>query len=356
MNGSSPRRPNDFGLVMPAEFEPHAGCLMAWPVTEAVFGAHLEAAREQYAAVARAVRRFEPLTMIARPDQADQARKMCGPDIDVWPLPLDDSWTRDTGPTFVRTSDGRIGGVDWRFNGWGGVWPDHDQDKELAGRVLDRLGMARFEAGLVLEGGAIHVDGRGTLMAVKPCLLDPNRNPDWTLADLEKALTDYLGVRRFIWLEYGLADDETAGHVDNVACFARPGVVLAHDRDDPADVDYPGVKANLKRLAKSRDADGRTLEVVPIKPPAVRYGKNGRLTLSYINFYLPNGGVVLPAFNDPKDRIALEVIKQVFPDREAVQVPVLDILHGGGGIHCITQQVPSGPPLEAKGSVKEGSR
>ena len=215
------------------------------------------------------------------------------------------------------------------------------KDALLASTILNHLEAPIFEADFVLEGGGIHVDGCGTLMAVAPCLLDPNRNPGLTVSDLEILLSAYLGVTSFIWLDHGLENDETAGHIDNVACFAAPGVVLVHDASDPVDGNYERSKENIARLKKSKDAAGRSLEVIPIEQPGYREGKNGRLALTYINFYLPNKGVVMPRFDDPADENAYEIISRVFPDRRIVRLPALDILYGGGGIHCITQQQPA---------------
>ena len=342
---NSEQYPLKDGLHMPAEFEPHAGCWMAWPCSEEVFPGALDKARHAYASVARAIAGFEPLTMVARPEDVRAASELCGLTVRVVPMDIDDSWTRDTGPTFVVNGRGGVAGVDWRFNGWGGVWPDCQKDALLARNILEHLGMRRYEADLVLEGGAIHTDGQGTLIAVAPCILDPNRNPGMTLPELEARLRNYLGMERFIWLDHGHEDDETAGHVDNVACFAEAGVVLIQTTDDPADGNFEGSRENLARLKASKDARGRALEIVELPQPDYQEGKDGRLTLSYINFYLPNGGLVMPSFGDPRDEAARDILAGVFKDRQIAQLPALDILHGGGGIHCITQQQPAGEPL-----------
>ncbi|MEW6264208.1 MAG: agmatine deiminase family protein [Thermodesulfobacteriota bacterium] len=343
-NPAASARPAEQGFRLPAEFEPHARCWMAWPCRSAAFGAHFEAARSAFASVARAVAACEPVIMLANPEHLADATRRCGPGIEVRTLEMDDSWTRDTGPTFVRNRFGRVAGVVWRFNGWGGVWTEHRQDARMARRILASWPMRAFEAELVLEGGAVHVDGEGTLLAVLPCLLDPARNPGLTRTDLEEILARYLNVTRFIWLEHGLEDDETAGHVDNVACFARPGLVLVHAAADPDDGNHHRARENLARLQSATDARGRRLEVIPIEQPARREGRNGRLCLSYINFYLANGGAIIPAFDDPKDQEARRIIEAVFPRRRVIQVPALDIVHGGGGIHCVTLQQPMGEP------------
>lgn len=336
--------PTDHGFRMPAEFEPHAACWMAWPRNPEVFPGRLTQARAAYAETARRVAEFEPVIMLAHPEDAAAAADQLGETVQVLPMIIDDSWTRDTGPTFLVNEAGQTAGVDWRFNGWGGVWPDYQNDAQQARLILEHLGARSYQADFVLEGGAIHTDGQGTLMAVAPCLLDSNRNPGLTLADMEQLLTAYLGVEQFIWLEHGLENDETAGHVDNVACFIRPGVVLLQVTSDPDDGNYHGCRENLRLLESARDARGQSLEVIRIEQPGRREGKDGRMALSYVNFYLPNGGVVMPSFDDPRDEPARELIQSLFPGRRVVQIPGLDIVYGGGCIHCITQQQPAGTP------------
>ena len=333
------------GFYMPAEYELQAGCWMAWPCRESAFVDHFAGAKAAYAEVARTIAQYEPVIMLANPGEEAEAGRECGPTVRVLTMALDDSWTRDTGPTFVVDGRGQVAGVDWIFNGWGNVWPDHAQDARQAARILEHLGLPRYEADFVLEGGAIHVDGQGTLMAVAPCLLNPGRNPGMTRPELEKKLSAFLGVSHFIWLEHGLENDETAGHVDNVACFVRPGVVMVQTTDDPHDGNYEGCRDNFARLKGFRDAQGRQLEVIEVKQPGYREGKDGRLAMSYINYFLANGAVIMPSFGDPGDGPAFEVVSRAFPERRVVQLPVLDILHGGGGIHCITQQQPVGGSL-----------
>jgi len=330
---------------MPGEFEPHARCWMAWPCRRSAFGTRLEAARAAYASVARTISGFEPITMLANSIDVSEAARLCGPGVTILPMDIDDSWTRDTGPTFLVDDDRCVAGVDWIFNGWGNIYPDHEQDAQMARKILDHLGMRRYEADLVSEGGAVHVDGRGTFLAVEPAILDDRRNPGMSRKEAENILSACLGVQQFIWLPFGLENDETAGHVDNVACFVRPGVVLVNSTSDPQDGNYLGSRENKAVLRASRDTSGRTLEVIPIEQPGYREGKEGRMALSYINFYIANGGIVMPAFDDPLDQAAFQAIRRIYPDRKVVQLPVLDILYGGGGIHCITQQQPEGDPL-----------
>jgi agmatine deiminase len=331
---------------MPPEWAPHARCWMQWPCREPLFGEHLRAAREAYAEVAQTIAEFEPVTMIASPEHVVEASLKCGPGVSTFSLPLDDSWCRDSGPTFVVNARGEVAGVAWKWNAWGDKYPDHQRDAQVSRAVLEHLGMRRYAAPLVLEGGAIHVDGEGTLLTTESCLLNPNRNPDLGRAEVEELLRQYLGVRTILWLNGGVEDDDTDGHVDNVACFVRPGLVLALNSSDPADGNYAMLTENIERLRASTDAAGRSLEVVPIEQPRRREMADGRrLALSYVNFYIANGGIVMPAFEDPQDRHAYDIVQRAFPDRRVMQVPATEIVFGGGGIHCITQQQPAGEPV-----------
>lgn len=335
------RSPADDGFRMPAEWAPHARCWMGWPCRGSLWGDGLEAARAAYAGVARAIAAFEPVTMLANEAELQEAQAHCGAGVTCDAMPLDDSWLRDSGPTFVVDGRGGLAGVDWRFNSWGEKFLPYDQDALLAERLLGRLGIRRYAAPLVLEGGSIHVDGEGTLLTSEECLLNLNRNPDLDRAGIEDLLRRYLGVEAFVWLGQGLDKDETDGHVDNIACFVRPGVVMAVTCDDPADPNHAILADNLARLRKAKDARGRALEIVELPlPREARYLRGERLALSYVNYYIANGGVVMPAFGDAHDALAREIVGKAFPERRIAQVPAGDVLVGGGGIHCITQQQP----------------
>ncbi len=327
---------------MPAEWAVHDRCWMAWPCRESLWGDGIEAARAAYANVAQAIAEFEPVTMVCNPSDVAEASLVCGAGIEVLSLPIDDSWMRDTGPTFVTDGRGEIAGIDWRFNGWGKIYEVYGQDAQLASRMAEQLGIRSFSAPFVLEGGAVHVDGEGTALASEQCLLDPNRNPDVSRDEMDRNLRDFLGVDRVIWVEKGYDGDETAGHIDEIACFAAPGLVLACTTEDQDDENYPVFRANLDRLRAATDASGRSLDIVELPTPRRRDRSDGqRLTLSYVNFYIANGGVVIPEFEDDQDDRAFRLFREIFPDRRVVQVPALDIVVGGGGIHCITQQQPA---------------
>lgn len=333
------------GMFMPAEWEPHARCWMQWPRRASLWGPYLPQAIVAYARVARAIAAYEPVTMVAHPEDAAEARLACGSGVDVVALEIDDSWARDTGPTFVKDPSRGVAGVHWQFNGWGAKYAHIQHDAKVGGEILKRLGMRAFAAPLVLEGGSFTVDGYGTLIATEQCLLNANRNPELHPREIAEALAMYLGVRRVLWLDRGLEGDETDGHVDMVACFAGRGRVLLNS-PAPGEPNYPAMEENRARLAGMSDAGGKPLEVLDVPQPRQGRHDDGRLMpLSYINFYIANGAVIVPAFGDPLDDTAAGIIAGAFPGRDLVQVPALDIARGGGVIHCITQQQPEGDPV-----------
>lgn len=327
---------------MPAEWEPHDRCWMAWPCREELWGDRLDDVRDAYAAVAQAIAEFEPVTLVANPGDVAAASIACGKTVDVTPMEIDDSWMRDIGPTFVVNGAGEVAGCDWHFNAWGNKYEYFNKDARLAEALLQKVGLRRFDAPFVLEGGAIHSDGEGTILTTETVILNPNRNPGMDREEAEEALKEWLGARKVIWLPAGYHYDETDGHIDNVACFARPGLVLATSCPDEGDPNYEILKANIEILRASTDANGRQIEVVTIDQPAKMEEDGQRLARSYVNFYIANDGVVVPSFEDKRDNAARRAIAEAFPDRKVVQVPAVDIVRGGGGIHCITQQQPKG--------------
>jgi agmatine deiminase len=339
--------PRELGFALPPEGVRHDRCWMTWPGREELWGARMAEARQAYAEVAQTIAQFEPVTMIARPELTAEASLHCGQGVSVLPVEHDDSGSRDTAPTFVVDRQGQLAGIDWRFNGYGQSVPEFAKDARLAEAICERLKVPRFVAPIVLEGGAVHVDGEGTCLVCAAAVLDPKRNPGLGRADAEAALRGYLGIDKVIWLEQGLVGDRTGGHVDNLACFARPGLVLALAGRDQEDANYPVLQDNLARLRAESDAKGRALEVVAIEQPAARLSADGsRIAASYINFYLANGAVILPMFDDPMDTPAYRAVGAAFPDRRVIQVDASDLVLGGGGIHSITQQQPAAPAAE----------
>jgi agmatine deiminase len=330
---------------MPPEFGRHQRTLMAWPARLDLWAGHAERAEDDYAAVARAVAAFEPVTMVCPPGSSGDVRDRCGAGIEPMELPIDDSWMRDNGPIFVTNDLGEVAMVHFRFNSWGEKYLPYDQDALVPERLAEAFGVRRYEAPMVLEGGSFFVDGEGTLFTTEECLLNPNRNPDLSRAELEESLRAYLGVDTIVWLPNGMADDrDTDGHIDGVAQIVRPGTVMLLRPKDPNDPDTPRGDRNAAVLAATRDATGRSLDVreVPITG-SVDVAGYGPVAIPYLNFYLVNGGVIVPVGRIPADEEALALIGSAFPDREVVGVPGEIISLGGGGPHCITQQIPDGP-------------
>lgn len=347
---------------MPAEWEPHDATLMIWPERPDNWRDRARPAQAAFAAVAGAIARFEPVIMAASPGKAARARDALPSAVRVIAIATNDSWARDIGPFFVTNDAGEVCAVDFPFNAWGGeahgLYAPWDDDDAFAARVAAELGIPCRRGPCVLEGGTVHVDGTGTALVTEPCLLDPGRNPGVTRGQMEDWLASWLGIRKVIWLGASVPEDETGGHIDNLACFSSPGKVLLAWCDDPADPHYQVSRDALSRLAAATDAAGRRLVVdrLPM-PPEMRFtdaeaagivrGNNGmkraagqRLAASYVNFYIANGAVIAPAFGAPTDQAAREVLARSFPDREIVMLPTREILLGGGNIHCITRQIP----------------
>jgi agmatine deiminase len=352
------------GFRMPAEWEPHAGAWMLWPERPDNWREQARPAQRAYAAVAAAIARSEPVTMCVCAGQFAAARAMLPAGVRVVEISSNDAWMRDVGPTFLVDRKRRVRGVDWMFNAWGGkaggAYLDWELDDQVAAKVLEIESTVRYRAPFILEGGAIHVDGQGTLLTTEECLLNPNRNPTLRRAQIESLLERYLGVREIIWLGRGVFNDETDGHVDNLCCFVRPGEVVLTWCDDPDDPQYDISRAAFEVLVKAKDARGRGLKIHKILQPGPLYMSEAeaagiersadckhrpageRLAASYVNFYIANRHIVMPLLDPRTDRAAKATLARLFPRRKVIGVPSREILLGGGNIHCITQQQPRG--------------
>lgn len=351
------------GYRMPAEREAHAGCWMAWPERTDNWRDEAEPAQLAYAAVAEAITESEPVTMAVSDTQFEHCRSLLSPTIRVVELSSDDAWMRDIGPTLLVGPGGAVRGVDWHFNAWGGhdggLYESWDRDERAARKVLEVEAIERYRAPIVLEGGSIHSDGEGTILTTEECLLNPNRNPSLSREQIERTLLDYLGAEKVIWLGRGVYGDETDGHVDNLACFVRPGVVLLSWSEDRSDPQHEISLDALHRLERSGDARGRAIEVIRIPAPGpltitereaagVRQvcgsqprRAGDRMAASYVNCYVANRRVVFALLDDRRDAEAAEVLGRCFPEREIVGVSGREILLGGGNIHCITREIPA---------------
>jgi len=344
LDAASPSPLQD-GFFWPAEWEPHRRTWICWPARAECFGGAegILRAKQAYARVARALSAFEPVALAVRPQEAAEARLATGGKVEILEMALDDSWARDFGPTFLKNRRGRLSGVQWIFNAWGQKYHPYAYDATFARRVLEAAGAAVFNAPLVCEGGALSSDGAGTILTTEQCLLNPNRNPGRTREQVDEILRLYLGARKVIWLGGAFSDLETDGHIDNIAGFVSPGRVILGMPAAKSHPDYGPVHEAQRLLKTAYDADGRVLEIIPLpQPKKQRHNWSGRLlATSYVNFYLANGAVIMPAFDDPQDEEARTILAQCFPGRDIMQIDALDIVQGGGGIHCITQQEPA---------------
>lgn len=327
--------PADEGFHFPAEWQPHERTLMQFLPTQNFERHDIAASRAEWADVANAVVEFEPVTMAVRTQDMPSASRLLSSAVDLIEMPLNDGWCRDSGPMILVNGgpERRVAGFE--FNCWGRKFAPYDDDALVKARFAERFDMPFHPADLVLEGGAVHVDGEGTAITTEQCLLHPNRNPGMSKTEIEAVLKGWLGVEKVIWLAKGLAPDPiTDGHVDGIAAFAAPGVVLVHTTDDAGDPNRTITAAAREVLERSIDAKGRKLEVIPVPLTSP--------DVAHMNFYICNGAVVVPVVGAGRDDDApLAVLRDVFPDREIVPIGGRLIAEGGGGVHCITQQVPS---------------
>ena len=335
---------------VPAEWEPHAGCLMAFPWDASDnWGTNLAAGQREVAAIANAIAKYEPVVMAANPGTEDAARALVGPGVTVFSYPINDCWARDNGPIMtVNARRTAMVGLDFDFNGWGGKFP-FALDQYLPEGLAQEIGIQLHDVSMVLEGGSVIQDGQGTLIATEECLLNPNRNPNMTKAQIESTLLTAFGASKFIWIPYGLfADTITNGHIDLLCAFVGPGQLLFHMPTDPNSPNYPRMQENLQVLSSATDAQGRSFQITTMPyqpwfnyPTNTGQGTNLVRTFSYTNYYRTAGNVVVPLANVPDaDAGALAVLRSVFPDKQVVGVPAPTLAWNGGGVHCITQQIP----------------
>lgn len=331
--------PKQDGFVMPAEWEAHLRTWMMWPCRTEVWD-DIQETRRNYTAVAHAIRTHEPLTMVVHPDDAKAAHAMLGSDIELLVEPIDDSWARDAGPNFVKHADGRKAGLSFRFNAWGGKYTPYNGDDAASSAILQAAGVQEYHSHLIAEGGGISVDGEGTILTTQTCFPNANRNPGWTQDQIETELMACLGGTKVIWLPGNALETETDGHVDGIAQFVAPGVVLI-EGTGPADHEFYDINcANIAAMEGQTDAAGRPIRLVQIPDADDADSDHELFCRSYVNSYLCNGGVIMPAYGIAEDDIVAEVFRDLFPDRAITRVPIPSIAVGGGGIHCITQQEP----------------
>lgn len=367
--------PAQLGFRMPAEWEPHAATWIAWPHNREDWPGKFSPIPWVYTEIVRLLARSEPVHVVVRDRQMKRraADRLDAAGVDMgqvrfFKAATDRVWLRDSGPTFVVRDGqashdgpaGRVGLVEWKFNAWA-KYENHRSDRRLPRRVSSWLNLPRWvprveqggrQARVVMEGGAIDVNGRGTLLTTEECLLGEvqARNPGLGRTELEQVFADYLGIRHVVWLGRGIVGDDTHGHVDDLTRFVGPRTVVTVVEPDPADLNHEPLRENLDRLRAARDQDGEPLEVIELPMPRPVVFEGLRLPASYANFYIGNTVVLVPTFNDPADRVALEILARAFPDREVVGIHCLDLVLGLGTLHCLSQQQPLDPAgrLESK--------
>ncbi|ART79439.1 agmatine deiminase [Oceanisphaera avium] len=349
-------------LMMPGEWAPQAAVWMIWPYRPDNWRNKGAPAQTTFSELARLIAKVTPVYMAVPAEHMYKARAIMPSDITLVAIESDDAWARDTGPTVVLNAEGERVGINWVFNAWGGtqggLYESWSQDQAVAGAMLAQHAIPKRDSPLILEGGAIHVDGEGTLLTTKECLLNSNRNPNWSQAEIEQELSTQLGVSHFIWLPKGVYLDETDGHIDNMACFARPGEVILHWCDDQADPQYDRSQAAYQVLSQARDAKGRALKIWKLPQPgpltitdeeasgvqastAQPRIAGERMAGSYVNFLITNNRLIYPLLDAKTDNNAHQLLEEIFPELEIIGLPAREILLGGGNIHCITQQIPA---------------
>jgi agmatine deiminase len=335
---------------MPAEWEPHRGTWLSWPHKEASWPGKFGPIPKIFAAMVRHLAGHEEVHInVAGAEMEHAVRQLLADEgagsgnVFFHYHPTNDAWCRDHGPIFVqRASEDQSQAIlDWDFNAWGGKYPPYDLDDVIPTRIAHELGIPVFAPGIVMEGGSIDVNGRGTLLTTEACLLNPNRNPHLDRQAIEKYLRAYLGASNILWLGEGIAGDDTDGHVDDLTRFVNPTTVVTVVEDDPADENYEPLQSNLERLKGMMDQDGQPLRVVTLPMPRALHHEGQRLPASYANFYIANGLVLLPTYDRERDDEAFGTLQTLFPDREVIAIDCSDLVWGLGAFHCVTQQWPS---------------
>ena len=347
------KTPAELGFYMPAEWYPHAATWLTWPKDPETWPGRVEQVEKTYLEIIAALAPHETVNLLVDDDTTEQAvRRHCNfpgaENVRFHQIPTVDSWIRDYGPNFLLSHDGKAGAFnDWIFNAWGNKYEALKQDDEIPRLLEPILKLSRFEPGIVLEGGSIEVDGNGCVLTTEQCLLNPNRNPQLSRGEIEQCLKDYLGVVKVLWLGEGIVGDDTDGHIDDIARFVAPNVIVCAVEDDPQDANYEILQDNLKRLKVMTNANDRPFEIVTLPMPGIVGGSStatrdlDRLPASYANFLIANNVVLLPVFGHPNDARAVETLQRVFRDRRVVPIDCEPLVWGMGTIHCLSQQQPA---------------
>ncbi|UUO06915.1 agmatine deiminase family protein [Blastopirellula sp. J2-11] len=336
-------KPSELGYRWPAEWEPHVGTLLSWAHNRESWPDKFKPIPFVYQRLVETLSQFEPVHIQAAGDALEEAQRMVGhlPNVTLHPIATNDAWARDHGPIFLQSTAGEQprAALDWRYNAWGGKYPPWDADDASAQLLLADLDIPYFEPGIILEGGAVEGNGAGVILTTEECLLNPNRNPTLSRDDMERYLRDYLCAEKVLWLGRGIVGDDTDGHIDELARFVAPNRIVAAYEPNPGDENHEPLAENFARLQAMTDQHGKPFEVIKLPMPQPKLVGEQRIPACYCNFYIANGVVIVPQFDDPADAGAVEVLRRCFPEREIVPLPALDLVWGLGAYHCITQQI-----------------
>ena len=336
------------GFRMPAEWAQHDAIWLAWPYDPTTFPDRVERVEQTYIEIVKEIHQSEEVNLfvIDEPTKTKVTKifSQAGINMDlvhIYVSDYADVWFRDYGPIFIQNSQHELAMVHWDFNSWGEKYETLLRDKQIPEVINKKLGLTCFKPGIVLEGGSIDVNGKGTLLTTEQCLLNSNRNPTLNKQQIETTLSEYLGVHHFIWLKRGILGDDTDGHIDDLARFVNPTTIVYAYTDDPNDEDYEALQENYEILCQALDQDGKKLQIIKLPLPRVISDENYRLPASYTNFYIGNTKILVPIFNHPNDKKALQILQELFPTRKVIGINCTDLVYGFGTIHCISQQQPS---------------
>ena len=350
MSKNKTESPAAQGFAMPAEWTPHAATWTSFPFDDDLWEGHLEGVREEFVQLIAMIARFEPVMLNVRDEEVErEARARLEKtenglqNITFHRIPLNDVWFRDNGPLFVKNAEGQIALTDWTFNAWGEKYSPWDKDDCAPQEVAKTLGMKRFAFPQVMEGGALELNSRDVCLTTRSCLLSQHRNPNMAQNEIEAVLRDALGVKHLIWLEAGLEGDHTDGHIDTIVRFTDDQTIICSVEEDEDDPNFETMQRNLSLLQTLRDGEGNPYRITELPLPEKRLELDGvRLPLTYANFYIGNGFVTVPIYDDVNDERALEILRPLFPGREVIGLKATSLITGGGAFHCVTQQQPEG--------------
>ncbi len=334
------------GYFFPAEWEHHKATWISWPHNGNTWPGDIESIFDGYIQFIRVVSRYEQVCINLAGEQTDDVRaRLTKAQVDPGKITFydhatNDAWCRDHGPCFLIDSKGNKLILDWDYNAWGGKYPPYDLDNAIPSQIADSLNLPCIRPGLVLEGGAVDFNGRGTVLTTKSCLLNRNRNPNFSIEAVEQKLKQYFGLEQVLWLEEGIAGDDTDGHIDTITRFVDTDTVVTIVENNTQEINYEPLQKNLRALRKMRLAKGQPLRVITLPMPAPRYHLGQRLPASYANFYICNGAVIVPTYMDPNDEIALKILADLFKDRDVIGIDSTEIIRGLGSFHCLCMQEP----------------